>query len=273
MKVTALVENTTARKELKSKHGLSLYIETGIHKILFDLGPGSLFLENARKLGIDIASVDMAFISHGHSDHGGGLKTFLKANSAARIYIHQLAFQRTFTKAYGLMLPIGLDRKLENEPRIILTDGQKQIDNGLFLFSGTSGKEYRSLSNNSLYIQDRAGRHPDDFKHEQYLVVRENGRNILFSGCAHRGIVNITAEAERLTGMQMDWCVSGFHLYDPVRKISDKEDQIREIAQKCMEKETRFVTCHCTGETGYRILKETMGERLAYIRTGQTIEL
>ena len=38
MIITALVENTT-KSELKAKHGLSLYIETQKHKMLFDLGP------------------------------------------------------------------------------------------------------------------------------------------------------------------------------------------------------------------------------------------
>ena len=38
MKITALVENTTARG-LRTVHGLSLYIETATHRLLFDVGP------------------------------------------------------------------------------------------------------------------------------------------------------------------------------------------------------------------------------------------
>ena len=76
MRITSLVENTT-KSELKTKHGLSLYIETKSHKILFDLGSDSTLFENAMKRNIDISKVDTVIISHGHFDHGGALKKFL----------------------------------------------------------------------------------------------------------------------------------------------------------------------------------------------------
>lgn len=80
IKIIVLLENTTKSANLKCKHGLSLYIETESHKILFDFGPNDLFLKNAEVLGVDIAAVDMAVISHGHVDHCGGLKYFLEKN-------------------------------------------------------------------------------------------------------------------------------------------------------------------------------------------------
>ena len=67
MRITSLVENTT-KSELKTKHGLSLYIETKSHKILFDLGSDSTLFENAMKRNIDISKVDTVIISHGHFD-------------------------------------------------------------------------------------------------------------------------------------------------------------------------------------------------------------
>lgn len=75
MKIISLVENNS-ESGLKTKHGLSLYIETDLHKILFDLGPDDTLFENAAKRNIDISKVDIVVISHGHSDHGGALKKF-----------------------------------------------------------------------------------------------------------------------------------------------------------------------------------------------------
>ena len=37
MRITALVENTSARPELIAEHALSLYIESNGYKILFDM--------------------------------------------------------------------------------------------------------------------------------------------------------------------------------------------------------------------------------------------
>lgn len=38
MKLTVLTENTACRQGLTAEHGLSLYLETGGYKILFDMG-------------------------------------------------------------------------------------------------------------------------------------------------------------------------------------------------------------------------------------------
>ena len=78
MIIKTLVENTSISKDFGNEHGLSLYIETNALKILFDVGASELFLKNAEKLGVNITDVDFLVISHGHYDHGGGLKTFFK---------------------------------------------------------------------------------------------------------------------------------------------------------------------------------------------------
>lgn len=73
MRIVTLMENTAVSEEFQSSHGLSFYIETKNHKILFDMGQDGRFLENGEKLGIHIKDVDLAILSHGHYDHGGGL--------------------------------------------------------------------------------------------------------------------------------------------------------------------------------------------------------
>ena len=70
MKIVMLVENTVKDTKLKSKFGLSIYIETSKHKILLDLGPDDTYLHNARKMSIDLTEVDTVVLSHGHFDHG-----------------------------------------------------------------------------------------------------------------------------------------------------------------------------------------------------------
>ena len=49
MKITALTENTS-KTGLPFEHGLSLYIETENHNILFDAGQSDAFARNAEKL-------------------------------------------------------------------------------------------------------------------------------------------------------------------------------------------------------------------------------
>ena len=77
MRIISLVENTSVNDAIKAEHGLSLYIESKNYKILFDMGQTDLFLKNAKRLGVDLSQVDIAILSHGHYDHGGGLEEFL----------------------------------------------------------------------------------------------------------------------------------------------------------------------------------------------------
>ena len=52
MKITILVENIANKRGLLAEHGLSILIETGMHRILFDTGQSDVFLHNADKMGI-----------------------------------------------------------------------------------------------------------------------------------------------------------------------------------------------------------------------------
>ena len=91
MKIITLMENTACREDLTASHGLSLYIETPKHNILFDMGPDNEYIHNAEKLGVDLKAVDIAVLSHGHYDHGGGLAMFRLLNDHAKIYLHRLS--------------------------------------------------------------------------------------------------------------------------------------------------------------------------------------
>ena len=85
MKLTVLVENTCTRPGLAGEHGLSLYLETRGHRVLFDAGTTDLFEQNARALGVALEQVDLAILSHGHRDHGGGMVRFMELNRKARL--------------------------------------------------------------------------------------------------------------------------------------------------------------------------------------------
>ena len=107
MKITVLAENSVCKSNslnVKAENGLSLFIEFDERKILFDTGQSDLFIHNARKMGIDLSQVDYLVISHGHFDHGGGLKHFLKINKKAKVFLHINA-AKNFIRGYlGLSL-------------------------------------------------------------------------------------------------------------------------------------------------------------------------
>ena len=79
IRIVTLMDNQNGeRKDLAAEHGLSLYIETGYANILFDFGQGKHTYENAAALNIRPERVDYGVCSHGHYDHGGGYREFVK---------------------------------------------------------------------------------------------------------------------------------------------------------------------------------------------------
>ena len=273
MKITVLLENTTKDKRLKTKHGLSLYISTQKHTLLFDLGPGKQFLKNAETLGIDVSEADAAIISHGHDDHGGGLKAFLSANSKATVYVRQSAFLPHYERGMKFANNIGLDRKLIKHPRILYTGEWFTIDDELQVFSGAANDELRP-SNDGLFVETKSGMANGPFIHEQSLIISEGDKRVLIGGCAHNGIAGILEKAELiLGGEKITHVVSGMHLASPADKLIESEDYINRLASKLNESSAQFYTCHCTGLSGYEKLSETMHDKIQYLAAGESIEI
>ncbi|MBQ8605581.1 MAG: MBL fold metallo-hydrolase [Clostridia bacterium] len=256
MKITSLLENTTAYDNIKVEHGLSLYIETEQHRILFDMGQTDLFYQNALTLGIDLTKVDIAILSHGHYDHGGGLEKFLEVNTHAPVYIHKDAFLPHYN---GTEKYIGLDVRLKDDPRIIFTDDKLCIDDSLTLYScNDKVRKYDMLpSGLNEKISDKFI--PDDFRHEQYLLIEENGKRVLISGCSHKGILDITS------WFSPGALVGGFHY----SKLS-LDDYLIDAAKELADFPTEFYTCHCTGEEQYKFMKKYIPP-LHYLSCGQII--
>lgn len=154
MVIEVLVENRTSSPDFSCEHGLSLYIETGKHKILFDMGGSNIFLENAQKMGVDLSLVDIGILSHGHSDHGGGLPAFLALNKNAQIYIHEKADEGHYARRnQDKIAEIGILPQVMEAPKVIRTKGDWQVDDGLLLFSTVNKSSFALKQMTYFYVK------------------------------------------------------------------------------------------------------------------------
>ena len=258
MKIYTLAENTAINENFKCEHGLSLYIETEKHKILFDMGQTHLFAENAEKLGIDLSKVDFAVLSHGHYDHGGGLAKFLEINKSAKVYLSRYAFGKYF---HGDERYIGLDVSLKENPRLVFVDEKCEISKGYTLYSCNGRKKKFNLGSFGLTVFEDGKYIPDPFYHEHYLLVEEDGKKVLVSGCSHKGVVDI------VPWFMPDVFVGGFHFSNlPLdRTLASYGDFLKGF-------DTRYYTCHCTGVEQYDFMKKHI-KHINYISSGSVVEI
>ena len=273
MKLIVLSENSSVSDTLEHEHGLSIYIETAEHRILFDTGAGSAFQRNAEKLGVDLATVDLLVISHGHYDHGGGLRTFLKVNSRATIYLHKQAFEAHYSKRAEGVADIGLDQTLLPNERFVFCGDQAVIDDNIEVFSRVKSKRFFPSCNATLLMKHGDDFVPDDFAHEQNLVIRSSGKTMLVAGCAHKGIVNIVDACKDRLGQFPDYVVGGFHLSGSRENRSEAPDVVDAIGEYLASTPSQYFTCHCTGMESFQRLKRILGEKIRYLPTGDRITI
>lgn len=263
MKITVLCENTTERSDILSEHGLSLYIETKNKKILFDMGQSDVFAKNADTMGTDLSDVDFAVLSHGHYDHGGGIETFLSLNEKADIYVNENAFGEHYN-ADGKY--IGIKKKLKEIPRVVTVGDEYSLCEGVTLFSCNDRERRYPTEAYGLSVRKNHENIVEDFLHEQYLLIEEDGKTVLISGCSHKGILSI------VDWFRPDFLVGGFH-FMKLGVAGDDADKLRKYAEILLSYPTSYYTGHCTGEEQFLFLKEIMGDRLAYIPSGTVLKI
>jgi 7,8-dihydropterin-6-yl-methyl-4-(beta-D-ribofuranosyl)aminobenzene 5'-phosphate synthase len=275
MEVTSLVDHVkTTGTGVATEWGLSLHVKCDGFSILFDTGSSGRFLDNATALGIDIKSVDLAVVSHGHYDHGGGLRSFLSANSRAVVYMGKGADADLYAKLFGFKRYVGLEKEIFRvyADRVRFLDETKELRKGVFAIIPIRELHAPPKGNRLLFRRQGSALSSDDFGHELALTVEGDGGIVVFTGCSHHGTLNILAAVrDALPDRRIKAVFGGFHLVSlPLSfTLSEPKEYVRALGRALLEyRIDKFYTCHCTGSKGFRVLKEVMGETLAYFSAG-----
>jgi 7,8-dihydropterin-6-yl-methyl-4-(beta-D-ribofuranosyl)aminobenzene 5'-phosphate synthase len=266
MIITTLVENYTYNDNLKSRHGFALLIQLDNGPtVLFDTGPDDAILFNMAALKLSPEEIDFIVVSHGHQDHGGGLKSVLENNSKAKVYLHEKCQDKFFVERHNVMRPISFyDESLPGE-RIDFVNKDKNIHPQLQIFTGFDHSGFYPSGNKNLYVQKNNDIVPDDFDHEIALLVREKYNNLLITGCSHSGVGNIIKDVLKRSGLeQIEHVVGGFHLKPEknIKKIQPLADELNQFPG------TIFHTGHCTGKEQIDYLCSNLIPELSEINTG-----
>ena len=221
-KMTVIVDNV-AHGELAGEWGLSILVEYGGKNILVDAGASPLFAANMEKLGLDMAAVDYAVLSHG-------------------------------------VLTDYADR-------IVQVSGKYELLPGAYLLSHTTPGLAAIGARERMYRRTAQGWRPDDFAHEQSLVLETDKGLVTINSCSHGGAVNIIREVrEAFPDRPVYGIIGGFHLYNK------KPAEVRAVARELEATGVSYVcTGHCTRERACDILEQELGDKLHRLRCGLTM--
>ena len=235
MRITVLT-NDLASGIYLAEHGFSLFIEIDEVNILFDTGHSDTFLQNARLLNIDLNKIDYIVLSHGHWDHGNGLK-FL---SEKKIICHPKTFISRYSKISGnnIGLDIPKEEILKKFDLIEANKPYKITDNILFL--GEISRKNDFESKNTDYIDEKG---IDDYiTDDSALILVINGELVVITGCSHSGICNIIEYSKEVTGInKINSVIGGLHL------LRSDDVLTKTIKYLKSQKIKQLLPAHCTG--------------------------
>ena len=270
MKATVVVDNR-GNGVLSGEWGLCIYIEYGEKHILLDTGASDLFVQNAEKLGLDLTAVDAAVLSHAHYDHANGMEAFFRCNSRAKFYVGHTCGADCYYKKLFLRRYIGVPKTVLQDFRDRIVYAGKEpteILPGVYLAPHKTAGLARVGRRENMYRRKDGRWAPDDFSHEQSLVLDTEKGLVIFNSCSHGGAADIIREvAGMFPGKTVYAIIGGFHLYNkskPEVLALAKEIQQTGIAYVC--------TGHCTGEQAYQLLHRELGEKLHPLQVGLVME-
>ena len=119
-----------------------------------------------------------------------------------------------------------------------------------------------------MYLKTPQGFVPDNFSHEQSLVLDTDKGLVIINCCSHGGAVNIIQEVmATFPDKKVYGLIGGLHLFNK------SEAEIREVARKIKSTGISYVcTGHCTKERAYNIMKEELTDMLEQLHVGLTME-
>jgi 7,8-dihydropterin-6-yl-methyl-4-(beta-D-ribofuranosyl)aminobenzene 5'-phosphate synthase len=241
---------TIDHPKLKGGHGQSFLITIGDEKILYDTGLNSeTLLNNMEALSVSPDEITKLVLSHGHSDHTGGLTGFLDKRTTDKVLPLIAHPDFSENKIYKIL---GFIKKNLASPS--LTDSQKskvemhlsakpvQITGNLRTTGEiTERNEQQGLEPNALHPEN--GKYViDPLKDDLGLILSTEKGEVIITGCAHSGILNICNYVKKTTGNKIHAIVGGTHM------TRFSKDEVKYVASRLVSEYDNpdLYLNHCT---------------------------
>ena len=275
MIIQVLIDNAPSDDlMLKPEHGLSFYIEREGNRILCDMGASGMFLGNAKQMGIDLACTDLAFVSHGHADHTGGLLEYLDTFEHSDVYLSNRVFEAEyFSSRRGMKRNISTQASISKiyQNRLCFVCESTWITP--FIAAVYTDIHDYSQPYGNRFLTKVVGHEEtmDDFSHELSLAIQTPKGLVIVSSCSHGGAVNIMKSCCKFTGEDTVFAfIGGLHLVDSEYMSQEVQALSEELLNNYPA--VQIYTGHCTCDAAKEALKEK-GLNIHFFQTGYRIVL
>jgi 7,8-dihydropterin-6-yl-methyl-4-(beta-D-ribofuranosyl)aminobenzene 5'-phosphate synthase len=274
LRFTILVDDSPGDEELRSEHGLSVWIEADHLRVLFDTGQGTTAMENARRLGLEPPEIDMVAISHGHNDHTGGLPETLASCQKAHLFLHPAALRERYSRsADGTVraagFPLGAGELFATRKEYVhWTNAVTHLQPAVFM-TGEIPRTRPAEAPAGRFFLDAECKTPDTLLDDQALAFETADGVVVFLGCCHAGVSNTLSCALRAsrTG-RLRAVVGGMHLSEaPPEAVALLADEIERLHPQLV------CPCHCTGKAAREYMEGRFPDAFFELRTGSSLTL
>ena len=281
--ITTLCDNSALRMDvdLLAEWGVSFLIEDDQNTILFDTGYSYTCVHNALALGKNLSQIKKIVLSHGHSDHVGGLLPVLKSinydvvnhkTQIIDVIAHPDIWQPKYVvikgkTTWGGMLTttevlenFGASFKFSRKPvwitDNIVTTGEIDMQT-----------DYEQI-NQDLVVKQNGEFIQDNLLDDQALILKTRKGLIVILGCSHRGVINTLLQAQKITReKRIALVLGGTHL------CSASTDRINKTIAALKQLEVQKIgVSHCTGLPIAAKFAHEFGERFFFNGAGNVFE-
>ncbi len=274
LKLTCVVENTASfSSEFWAEHGLSILVEHEDKNILFDTGRSPEVLEKNMNLLDGFNDLETVVLSHGHSDHTGGLSTILK-NSSADIYMHEKGLEAKYSSINGEMRFIGTVKEQEAgvnrmgfqddlRSRLKLIKKPLKISSDIYIFTDIPMINDFEKEDPNLLIRKNGKFMTDTFQDEIIMAVNSDEGVVVISGCAHRGIINSVTAVSEYFNEDVSAVVGGTHMVK-----ADENRKKKTVKEFKKIQPNKLVFGHCNGFDAQCMFKNEFKEIFHQLESG-----
>jgi len=267
------------KNSILAEHGFSAIVRTtagnSTRTMIFDFGFSAFGAAyNAKILKAPMRDVEVMVLSHGHSDHFGGIAelTRMIGKRGIQLVLHPRAFSYPrYLKPlprFKMFFPRLIREELEKkEIEIVETTKPYPLLDGHVLFLGEIERTTDFEKGFPIAYREEDGKEKwDPIEDDTAIAMNVRGKGlIVLSGCSHSGIINTVNHAKKVTGIEKVHAVmGGFHLAGPLF------EPIIEATTEAMSKinPNYIIPCHCTGRKAVMHMEKEMPDRFIFNMSG-----